>query len=179
VESQQVVPIDQQVVANDLTPSPPTPLATEPLASTYSSPTPETSIEDICESLPRYKELLKELEIKRGPLEGNFKCWHCKVNKKKMIDSSKRPDWTLACGCSPLKAVIELELVKMEILGQNVGNDEAEKELKRSLSLIDWMKMSYVMEELIGFKANWILDATARKAGLQAAADKIVIEQSE
>ena len=64
--------------------------------------------------------------------------------------------------------MIELALVKMEILGQNVGNDEAEKELKRSLSLIDWMKMSHVMEELIRLKANWILDAIARKVGLQA-----------
>ena len=35
--------------------------------------------------------------------------------------------------------------------------------------------MSYVMEEMIGFKANWILDAAARKAGLQAAADNLEI----
>ena len=179
VESQQVVPIDKSIVANDLTCPPPMFLATERHASTRSTPTPEASIEDICESIPRYKELLEELKIKRGPVRGDSKCWHCKVNKKKMIDASKRQEWTFACGCSPLKAVIELALVKMEILGQNVGNDEAEKELKRSLSLIDWMKMSYIMEELIGFKANWVLDAAARKAGLQAAADKIVVEQSD
>ena len=93
-----------------------------------------------------------------------------------MVHPADRQGWEFACGCSPLKAVVELALLKMEILGEDVGNDDIQdRQLKRSLSLTDWLKMSYVMEEMIGFKANWILDAAARKAGLQAAADNLEI----
>ena len=93
-----------------------------------------------------------------------------------MVHPADRQGWEFACGCSPLKAVVELALVKMEILGEDVGNDDIQdRQLKRSLSLTDWLKMSHVTEEMIGFKANWILDAAARKAGLQAAADNLEI----
>jgi len=173
VETQQVGPIDQAVIVNNVGPSS---IATELPCSFGTSTAPEASMDDICTSLPYYQQLLEELKIKKGPFQGEYKCWHCKINKKNMVHPADRQGWEFACGCSPLKAVVELALVKMEILGEDVGNDDIQdRQLKRSLSLTDWLKMSYVMEEMIGFKANWILDAAARKAGLQAAADNLEI----
>ena len=131
-------------------------------------------MEELCASMPHYNQLLEKLKITKGPLKGEYKCWHCKVNKKHMMDGSERDDGLFACGCSPLKAVMEMALKEKRILGQNgVGNDQQGTEVRRSLSLYDWEKLGWVLHCTSGFKSTWLLDPTEMKAGLQAAADRI------
>jgi len=113
------------------------------------------------------------MKVSKGPHSGDYKCFHCKINKKVMPQVPEIQERVCACGCSHLKAVMELELIKREILGQVVSNDQAATQIRRSISYADWLKMEYIWGELIGFKANWLLDSTAMKAGLIATAEKM------
>jgi hypothetical protein len=63
---------------------------------------------NLCSALPRFDQLLEKLKVTKGPFEGEYKCWHCKVNKRcAMVKASERDDGTLACECDALKAVAE------------------------------------------------------------------------
>jgi len=52
-------------------------------------------MEELCASMPRYNQLLEMLKITKGLLKGEYKCWHCKVNNKHMMDGFER-----MMGCS-------------------------------------------------------------------------------
>jgi len=140
------------------------------------------SMSNLCSALPRFDQLLEKLKITKGPLEGDLKCWHCKVNKKRdMVKASERDDGILACGCSTLKAVAEQALKEKLILGQPefAELDPADAQVRRSLSVYDWNKYWWIMYNLIEFTPAWLLDDKVMKVGLQAAADRIVLVESE
>jgi len=136
----------------------------------------------LCAALPRFDQLLEMLEVTKGAFKGEYKCWHCKVNKRNdMVKASERDDGTLACGCDALKAVAEQALKEKLILGQPefAELNPADMQVRRSLSIYDWNKQWWIMYNLIGFTPAWLLDDRVMKAGLQAAADRIVLVESE
>jgi len=140
------------------------------------------AMSNLCADLPKHDQLLEKLKITKGPLEGDLKCWHCKVNKKRdMVKASERDDGILACGCSTLKAVAEQALKEKLILGQPefAQLDRADMEVRRSLSMYDWKKQWWTMYNLFGFNPAWLLDDRIMKEGLQAAADRIILVESE
>jgi len=140
------------------------------------------AMSNLCATIPRFDQLLEMLKVTKGAFEGEYKCWHCKVNKKNdMVKASEREDGTLACGCDALKAVAEQALKEKLILGQPefAELEPADAQVRRSLSLYDWKKYWWIMYNLFGFTPVWLLDDKVMKAGLQAAADRIVIVESE
>ena len=98
-----------------------------------------------------------------------------------MVKASERDDGILACGCSTLKAVAEQALKEKLILGQPefAQLDRADMEVRRSLSMYDWKKQWWTMYNLFGFNPAWLLDDRIMKEGLQAAADRIILVESE
>ena len=140
------------------------------------------SMSNLCHALPRFDQLLEMLKVTKGASKGEYRCWHCKVNRKNaMAKPSERPGGTLACGCDALKAVAEQALKEKLILGQPefAELDPADAQVRRSLSVYDWNKYWWIMYNLIGFTPAWLLDDKVMKAGLQAAADRIVLVESE
>ena len=111
--------------------------------------------------------------IVKGIHTGGYKCYHCKINNKTMPPFSEPEDGVCVCGCSHLKAVMEKELLKRGILGHVVPNDAPATIIRRSISYTDWLKIEYILEQLIGFQPIWLLDSGAMRAGLLAKANEL------
>ena len=116
-------------------PVPPPPASSVQLNTSIGPhPTDEVSLDDLCISHPHFQVLLEQLRITRGPEQGEYKCFYCKVNKKKMISRDEREDWMLTCECSNVKGVMKLLMKEMGILSKVIESDITFTQMARSIS---------------------------------------------
>ena len=170
------MPLAGNVGANDQSANPSIVLlSATPPTNSPSAPSDAVPHEDgrfDFQNTPEFKEVLEKLKVSKGPLKNESrKCYHCRQNKKPTQIRGKRSEApSIECGCSENKAVCEFLLVKMGILGKDVGNDV---EL-RSLTEAEWYKVDHIMGALFGFNTSWLWNKEAMKARLPAKAESIV-----
>jgi hypothetical protein len=168
-----------QVGPTDLTMSgPPASSPNEP-TSAATLPTSTIQQEDLrIQKVRKYQELLAVLKLKKGIHAGDYKCHHCKVNKKALPQEPQPEDpWMCVCGCGKDKAVVEQYLVEKGILDWKDGPDgEIEKDdklLYRSITKEEWSRLDHIMAALFGYNTSWLLDPALMKAGLLEAANRL------
>jgi hypothetical protein len=144
------------VGANDLsTLSPSSAPPIHPPTNSSSVPSNPATLEDgrfAFQNAPEFNEILEKLKVSKGPQKNESrKCYHWRQNKKPtQIRRQDNETASIECGCSENKAVCEFLLVKMGILGKDVGNDV---EL-RSLTEAEWYKADHIMGAIFGFNTS-------------------------